>query len=207
MPAISLTVAVTCAIPGTFPVIQQRSPKPLAPGPAPASRHGRILFPKATAMTLRRFLFGSYILLALIACGLGSRLIFGQAERLAAISDTAARLEALRALAEVPRYLSPERGFTALVLQTARGRRRHDAAEAGPDAGANRCGDGDGAGQGCGTGVPAGQWSCDRDADVRGRAAVRQRARLRRRKRCSNRPISVAMPWTRFSVRSPRSTT
>jgi len=70
-------------------------------------------------MTLRRFLFGSYILLALIACGLGSRLIFGQAERLAAISDTAARLEALRALAEVPRYLSPERGFTALVLQTA----------------------------------------------------------------------------------------
>ena len=70
-------------------------------------------------MTLRRLLFGSYILLALIACALGSHLIVGQAERLAAIGETVARLDALRALAEISRYLSPERGVTVLALQTA----------------------------------------------------------------------------------------
>jgi methyl-accepting chemotaxis protein len=74
---------------------------------------------KAESMTLRRLLFGSFLLLALIACGLGSQLVFGQAERLAAIGETAARLDALRALAEISRYLSPERGFTVNVLQTA----------------------------------------------------------------------------------------
>ena len=69
-------------------------------------------------MTIRRLLSWLILLIALIACGFGAFLAAQQFNRIAGVAVAADRLEVLRALADVPRNLSPERGMVSLVVQT-----------------------------------------------------------------------------------------
>jgi methyl-accepting chemotaxis protein len=70
-------------------------------------------------MSIRRLLFGSCVLLALLATALGASLVMLEARKLAVLDRVAARLDAVRALADIPRTLPIERGTAALALQTA----------------------------------------------------------------------------------------
>ena len=69
-------------------------------------------------MTLRRLLFGTFLALALLALGFGVQNSMRDGARLRAAGDVVARIEALRALAQVPRYFGPERGLIDIALHS-----------------------------------------------------------------------------------------
>ena len=69
-------------------------------------------------MTISRFLSGSIAILALIACGLGTMVAVETWGDMQATSIAKDRLAALRALANIPASVNPERGTFALQMST-----------------------------------------------------------------------------------------
>lgn len=69
-------------------------------------------------MSLRRLMFGSILLLATLAACFALQDAVNAGLRLAEINQAAMRLYLVRALADIPRFLAPERGITTLALQT-----------------------------------------------------------------------------------------
>ncbi|MFG1480437.1 HAMP domain-containing methyl-accepting chemotaxis protein [Xanthobacter sp. V4C-4] len=69
-------------------------------------------------MSIKRLLSLSIFVIAAIACALAIFMAVRQWEQLTTAQGAAARLDVIRALADVPKLLNPERGLTTLALQT-----------------------------------------------------------------------------------------
>jgi len=69
-------------------------------------------------MSLNRLLSICILMLALLACGLGSIIAVDQFSAISAVKLTSARLDILKALSNVPATLNPERGMFTLLIST-----------------------------------------------------------------------------------------
>jgi methyl-accepting chemotaxis protein len=69
-------------------------------------------------MSIRRLLWGSLIVVAVLVCTLGGILAAGQIQRIAQVNTAEKRLSALRDLAKIPPYISSERGIATLDVGT-----------------------------------------------------------------------------------------
>ncbi len=69
-------------------------------------------------MTIKRILSLSILLIAAIACALSVTMALRQYGQLSASASAELRLQTIRALADIPRVMNPERGLTTLAIQT-----------------------------------------------------------------------------------------
>jgi len=69
-------------------------------------------------MSIRRLLWSSLLLVAVLVCTLGGILAAGQIERIAQVNTAEKRLDALRSLAKIPPFVSSERGIATLDVST-----------------------------------------------------------------------------------------
>jgi len=69
-------------------------------------------------MSIRRLLWSSLLLVAVLVCTLGGILAAGQIQRIAQVNTAEKRLDALRNLAKIPPFISSERGIATLDVGT-----------------------------------------------------------------------------------------